>query len=164
MGAVAVQNICLSSSLFSSSFFSSLSPPLLLLLLGQCLLPREGPGSNPAAAKLPRPQAGPSLPARTRPPPARLWASFGSAPGCKGPRAGAFLYTDRSSQAGAGRGLLVGELCGSISVADRHLSRVSLRLGGFPLAMGWKFPTQRWVFRREVMTWHLGVCRLHSDC
>lgn len=146
MGAVAVQIICLSSSLFSY-FFSSLSPfllplplLLLLLLLGQCLLPREGPGSNPAAEKLPRPQAGPSLPARSRPPPARLWASFGSAPGCKGPRAGAFLYTDRGSQAGAGRGLLVGELCGSISVADRHLSRVSLRWEGFPWQWGGSFP------------------------
>ena len=54
----------------------------------------------------------------------------------------------------------MGELCGSISVADRHLSPVSLRLGGFPLAMGWKFPTQRWVFRREVMTWGSAGCIL----
>lgn len=138
--------ICLSSSLFSSSFFSSLSPPPP---------PPSPPPSPPPRAvsppkgrsgfqsggeKLPRPQAGPSLPARSRPPPARLWASFGSAPGCKGPRAGAFLYTNGGSRAGAGRGLLVGELCGSISVADRHLSWVSLRWEGFPWQWGGSFP------------------------
>lgn len=78
-------------------------PLLLLLLLGQCLLPREGPGSNPAARNCPaRRPAPPFLPG-----PARLQPGFGPVLGlplgARGPGLGPF-----STQTGAPGQVLAG--------------------------------------------------------
>ena len=97
--------LALSSPPFSLPFHPLLLPlPLLLLhLLGPCLLPREGLGSNPAARSCPaRRPAPPFLPG-----PTRLQPGFGPVLGlplgARGPGLGPF-----STQRGAPRQVLAG--------------------------------------------------------
>lgn len=125
--------ICISPSscsCFPPSSSSSLCPSSSGSL--QCLLPGEGPDSDPAAEQLPRPQTGPSLPACSQAlGPLWIWPWVQEAPGWG-------LYTGRGSRAGAGGGLLRGRgprgLGGSISGADTFLGFLSVR--GFPLGKG----------------------------